>query len=185
MQNNQRRNPEFLERWAAAYTLVTSIPDDQRFNMYTWGKKDTESACGTAACLAGHAVLHPWFMERGFYLKETSIRRDGAEAVCFDLGSCYHEAHKFWGLDNMGNCPFDPDFCERQLNRLGNDEDDEDDAYYEEEEALTSSEVAIVVEGWMIDTWGKEATAAAIAASTVVYSLDAVHANAPWNQVTK
>lgn len=86
----QETDKKYLERWANMYSLARSIPRDRRFNMNFWGRHDEESACGTTACLAGHAILHPWFRRRGF------------KTVKFEDGSMYiSESHRasFWGND--------------------------------------------------------------------------------------
>jgi hypothetical protein len=178
------KDPKYLERWAATYTLVASIPHDNRFDMQYWGKKQTDSVCGTTACAAGHAALHPWFVERGLDVKiQTENAYDenynyvGQTATGFEL---WNKGH-FWGMNSIMGCPFDPDFCfaalgfEEYYNSNGNWIDDSSHDF-------TPEEVASVIRDWMVRHWGEEATAAAIAASPVRYSVEAVHELAPWHK---
>lgn len=62
----QRLDTIYLNRLAALYVLAASIPSDDRFAIESWTRRNEESECGTSACLAGHAALHPHFVAQGF-----------------------------------------------------------------------------------------------------------------------
>lgn len=103
----QSTSPEFLERWANLYTLTKSIPDDDRFNMLDWASpKDTE--CGTAACMAGHAALHPWFRSRGLIPEFKQTMND----ICMVLNFVVND---FFGVDSWSYTPLDPEICNNIL----------------------------------------------------------------------
>jgi len=176
-QNKQLTDPEYLERWAAAYTLAKSIPNDDRFDMQNWAKKNHISKCGTAACLAGHAILHSWFIERGFKLRQKNIILDSDDnPVSIHLFSWGEDNDaKFWGINSLNDCPFDPNYCAEILEIDPKDFDSYDIN-------LTPQGVAKVVYCWMLLHWPRHEVDTAIAASTVCYSADEIHKNAPWNQ---
>ena len=171
---SQKTDKEFLERWAAAYTLVKSIPDDQRFDMANWAHQKPGSECGTAACLAGHALFHSWFIERGFALTVKGVTRDLEDDVTgVQLFGMSDAANTFWGTSRLMTTPFDPDFGVEML--------DLDPSDYWTKKSLRPDQVAEAVYAWMVHFWGFEAADAAIAASTVVYSAEEVHKNTPWS----
>jgi hypothetical protein len=174
--NTQNTDPKFLERWAAMYTLVMSIPNDSRFNMNYWGEKKSTNECGTTACMAGHAILHPWFIVRGFSLDSNNLYD-----TRFDLR---HKDSSFWGINDMLDGPFSPEYCTQELDLEYNGAEDYSDRDFDEE-PITPAEAGKVVKDWMSEHWGAGATEAAIAVSTVTYSVDHVHQNAPWHQGRK
>jgi len=47
---------EHINAWANMHKLTLTIPDDNRFNMESWGDQNRDSICGTSACMAGHAA---------------------------------------------------------------------------------------------------------------------------------
>lgn len=149
---SQDKDPKFLERWANAYKLATTIPNDRRFNMAVFGYEDEKSQCGTAACLAGHAMLHPWFRRRGL-----------KPHVYYLPNSIDFTQPEFFGMYTWRESPFDPDFCHSV--GVG---------------CLTPKGVAKVVKAYMTYHWGAKATKAAIAKAVATYDVEHVHNNAPW-----
>lgn len=61
----QKTDQVYLDRYAALLNLAQTIPSDERFNLGYWIMR-APTECGTAACLAGHAALHPFFVNQGF-----------------------------------------------------------------------------------------------------------------------
>jgi hypothetical protein len=60
---------ERIQRWEKGIELLKSLPKHVRrkhWDMSSWGHK---TACGTAACAAGHMGMHRWFRARGLVLK--------------------------------------------------------------------------------------------------------------------
>lgn len=169
---NQDTDSQFLERWAAMYTLAASIPEDIRFDMHNWARENWSSECGTSACLAGHAALHPWFVDRGFTFNPKRVTNNFNGSRGFDLWG----KSEFWGMLGMMNCPFDPEYCFDAL-KLVNGIDGHYETY-----RFTPLQAAEGVRKWMVTHWGEAATAAAISASDVKYSAEAVHRLAPWHQ---
>ena len=51
-----------VEALKQAIRILETIPE-ANFNMHTFGEK---TDCGTVACIAGHCMLDPWFISRGF-----------------------------------------------------------------------------------------------------------------------
>lgn len=78
----QRLEPIYLNRLAALYVLASSIPSDDRFNIESWTKRNEESECGTSACLAGHAALHPHFVAQGFKRAEPGSTTNPRYQAC-------------------------------------------------------------------------------------------------------
>lgn len=72
----------YLERCANLYTLIRSIPPKKAkktgFNMESWAANDDNAECGTSACMAGHAGIHPYFVNQGFNLVITPDVYDGS-----------------------------------------------------------------------------------------------------------
>lgn len=58
--------------------IVTIGKKHIHFNMCTFGEQEPE-VCGTIACAAGTAGLHPWFRKRGFKLELIKDGTGGAE----------------------------------------------------------------------------------------------------------
>jgi hypothetical protein len=157
----QNTNPKFLERWANVHSLVSSIPDDQRFSMSNWGREDKESACGTAACAAGHAALHPWFRKRGlktrFELSYPSYMFGFMEIPNRDV---------FFGLTDWYDSPFCPEWCVHNPYKLGH---------------LTPKRVATSIKEYMLIYWPRGAVNEALKKAVATYDAAHVHKNVPWD----
>lgn len=186
-------SPVYLERWAAMFTLLESIPNDNRFNMQSWAFENRGSECNTTACAAGHAILHPWFNERGFAIEDHMLRKtvrfDGKIEWHVDLTTCTPDtkAASFWGLNSMmDDTPFNPGYCWDVLGLdegWGTSDDEDDDSWVDSDNyPYSPQEVASVVKEYMLRHWDAPEVEAAIAASTVRYGVDHVHAIAPWNK---
>lgn len=53
--------------------LLEDSASKPRFNMEYWFNGDSlDNICGTSACAAGTAALHPWFKERGLNLRRAA-----------------------------------------------------------------------------------------------------------------
>lgn len=168
----QNTDPKYLERYANVYTLTVSIPNDIRFDMHYWGRKHIGSPCGTAACMAGHAGLHPWFHEQGLILTP-SAKNPG---FLSPPGKWYYDAVEeiadFFGYDyqEMYNHPFDPNgswYCEL-------DEDDFDG------NRITPSIAAKALRNYMLSHWDTESVNTAIEKAEARYNVDFVHQFAKW-----
>ena len=135
---------QFLERWAHAYLLVSSIPRDRRFKMDTWGNRDTRSVCGTAACLAGHCGITPWFRLEGFKLMalDGQLKPDWRATDHGDVGNY---AAEFFGSGDWGESPFAPGYCNRVLSHIFNEKDGA---------RLTPKRMMKVVKYYMCARWG-------------------------------
>ena len=164
----QNTLPKYLERWANVYTLVNSIPADNRFEMSTWATQ-RETACNTAACAAGHAALHPWFIDHGF--EADYFRYDQFTKAIHSI-ELAHNAKKFFGYSYFSNCPFSPMACRYVLNKR---------TLEDLKIKLSPGEVASVTKKYMESFWGAPATETAIANATATYDVEHVHVYAPWN----
>jgi hypothetical protein len=164
---SQDDNTRFLNRWAAMYNLLRTVPDDERFDMGTWGMPN-DTPCGTSACAAGHAMLHPWFRKRGIMNDdwgETHITGHRAYSDTDPDFDMQFNNFEFFGLDRF-HAPFDPNFCRQAT---GGDK-------------LTPILVSEVVRAWMLRTWSKDKVDAAIEKHQhVKYDVNAVHRYTPWN----
>src|SRR5690606_3796014 len=78
---------------------------------YYWGRQHIGSPCGTAACMAGHAGLHPWFHEQGLILKPSAKNPGYLSPPGKSYYDAFEEIADFFGYDyqEMHNHPFDPD----------------------------------------------------------------------------
>ena len=153
----QGLDPVFLERWAAAFNLARTIPDDQRFFMGSFGER-ADTPCGTAACLAGHAMLHPWFRDGG--LEPGSRSRSEFGLIFTEKGE------KFFGLlDGWGSSPFSSDWSH----------------YVTGYRRLTPILMSEVVMAWMLSHWEKGLVKAAVQETKdVQYDAKWVHRFTPW-----
>ncbi len=159
MSDLQKTDKKFLERWANMYTLARSIPKDNRFDMGTFGMENSGSECGTSACLAGHAYLHPWFRRRRFTPSGFSY---GTLTVNSEALS------EFWGAE-WGVTPFLPRIC---LDLAGRD-------YCSVR--ITPKQAAKAVKTWMLQHWPKDKVEAAIENATATYDAKWVHKYTPWS----
>lgn len=151
----------FLERWAAVYNLTRTIPDDRRFNMETWGNPAL-TECGTSACAAGHAMLHPWFRRRGINSR-TAVYRN-----TLSVRGLQFTNYRFFGLSGNGGTPFSPTFCSVALNRP-------------DSLRLSPRMVSEVIMAWMLRTWPADRVIAEIdEMKSVSYDMEFVHNHAPW-----
>ncbi len=155
----QKRDREYLQRWAALYHLLQSIPNDVRFDMDSWGAPSRDSECNTAACAAGHAMLHPWFNERGL---ELGVAR-------YSFGPRLDFRQEAWfGCNSSSDMPFDPLFCALALDRSS-------------DARLTPSMVSEVTMAWMRSFWKVgEIDAVLEETAGVKYDIDYLHAHIPW-----
>lgn len=156
MLTDQNLEVHFLNRWAAVYHLTRSIPRDKRFDMTTFGVQ-ADTKCGTAACMAGHAMLHPWFRDQGL---QHTLAYEGSKDLIFTQST-------FFGVYTWKRSPFDPHFCRRVL----------DNSMWK----ITPHQASEVVMAWMLYWWPKEVVEAALEATkTVQYSAAFVHKFTPW-----
>lgn len=168
----QNTDPQYLERYANVYTLTRSIPDDIRFDMHYWGRQHIGSECGTAACMAGHAGLHPWFHEQGLILGPSAIEPGFLSPPGKSYYDIFEEIADFFGFDceKMDNHPFDPDGA----------------WYYEVDEAsfdgdrITPSIAAEALRNYMLSHWDTESVNTAIEKAEARYNVDFVHQFAKW-----
>jgi hypothetical protein len=74
------------------YALVGPVPTE-KFDMQVW-------TCGTSACACGHAALDPWFIERGFEIKEVPNSHTNAswKTISFKDSQSYDAAATFFGI---------------------------------------------------------------------------------------
>ena len=150
----------YLERWAHTYILAGTIPNDKRFDMETWGKMNVNSACGTSACLAGHAGLTPWFRREGFKLKGDGQVLE-TESIQYGLTE---DINRFFGIDDMQVTPFEPRYCRDMLQiilgrRLFGSK------------GLTPKRVQKVVKAYMIARFGGRLADRAISDATITNDL--------------
>jgi hypothetical protein len=165
-ENTMITRKQSLERLANLYTLVRSIPRDNRFNMSYWAI-GAQTACGTAACAAGHAALHPWFRRRGLGLKLQGNGDDDRDLVVSFKKSYFTIAtDKFFGLGSTADI-FLPTHVRLRLGLF-------DDAN------LTPKRVSRNIKDFMVEHFTKDETNTAIKAATVVYNLDYVHKYSPY-----
>ncbi len=159
MSELQKTDKKFLERWANMYTLARSIPRDNRFDMGSFGRQNIKSECGTSACMAGHAFLHPWFRRRRFVPEY------------FAAGSLEFSDNiltGFWGSFWEEN-PFSPYYCRQYagLKDVGR--------------SITPKQAAKAVKAWMLQHWPKDKVEAAIENATATYDAKWVHKYTPWS----
>lgn len=172
--HSQSSARKFLVRWANMYSLLRTVPNDNRFDMTRWGYENDESVCGTSACAAGHAALHPWFRKRGFkpqLFEQEWYWREGGKSSW--LGSMEIDPTEFFGA--YGVTPFFPPYCRDILGHsreLGGNS-----ASYR----LTPKRVARAVRKYMLLTWTNQEVDDAIAQAEAEYDVNAVHRNTPWN----
>ena len=181
----QNTDPKYLERYANVYTLTMSIPDDIRFDMHYWGRQHSESPCGTAACMAGHAGLHPWFRKQGLILepsaKDPGFLSPPGKSYC----DAFDEIADFFGYDceKMYNHPFDPNGSwYYEFNENGEQVLD----YYNEliqlfdGKRITPSIAAEALRNYMLSHWDTEFVNTAIEKAEARYNVDFVHQFAKW-----
>lgn len=157
----QERDYKFLLRWANMYSLAASIPDDNRFNMSHWAKRNKASECGTSACLAGHAALHPWFIRNGL----PPLRGSGAfDSSLGFTGGNYFGLLSVYGTPN----PFMPFFVAGVYDGS------------KRSASLKTYEAAAVVKAWMYYWWGEEKAEKALLRAKATYSAEEVHKRVPW-----
>lgn len=160
---DQEVDEVYLERWAAMFNLLRSIPDDDRFDMNNWGVR-AETQCNTAACAAGHGMLCKWFNDRGLKLEywttDSRVQMDFNQEPWFGCAGGY-------------DMPFDPLYCSVVLHMSSS-------------ERLTTKMVSEVVMAWMLNYWEKELVTAAIAQTVAAqYDMAYVHEHVPWNKFFK
>jgi len=163
----QLTDKKYLERWANMYTLAHSTPNDDRFNMSFWAHANESTVCGTSACMAGHASLHPWFRRRGFKPKF------GGGVMELNDGIL----ESFWGADTEDNhfiyiLPFEPSDCRRL-------------AGLDYGIKIIPKRGAKAVKTWMLKFWSKEQVKAAIGRATATYDAKWVHKYTPWECPTR
>lgn len=157
----QKTDKKYLERWANMYSLARSIPRDKRFNMAFWAQPNDSTACGTSACMGGHAALHPWFRRRGLI----PTFRDNAMSFKY--------LSPFWGLDNGEMVtPFEPNRCRVLAGMRYNLK-------------ITPKRGAKAVMVWMLKFWTKDQVEAAISKATATYDPKWVHKYTPWECPTE
>lgn len=168
---DQDTGKKFLERWAHAYKLTTTIPRDRRFEMDSWGLENEKSACGTTACIAGHAILHPWFRRRGFskFDVETDYIDGGAVIKSMDIS--FVLLRNFWGV-NWEDTPFSPTICRRLLE-------------LEDDKKITPKRAAQAIKVYMLQIWDKDEVEAAIEKADIAYNAEYVHKYTPWECPTR
>lgn len=170
--SGQDDHAKYLERWAATYNLLRTVPDDSRFEMDYWGVPKSSSQCGTAACAAGHDMLHPWFRRRG--ILTNGCRINGKDLL--------FQNHLWFGT--RADCPFSPELSREALGLRTTAEFidiDPDDGLIIASRITPKAESEVVM-AWMLRTWPKEAVAAAVKKTAgVKYDMEAVHRFTPWN----
>ncbi len=165
----QLTEKKYLERWANMYSLARTIPNDRRFNMDTWGSYVPESICGTAACLAGHAGLHPWFRKRGLMPQISWCKDDYDQEYIGDMDFDFDKLAAFWGHESTpGECEFPPPFIPES-------------GCYADPNKISPKQAARAVKDWMLESWSKDEVKRAISNATVEYDKDWVHKYTPWN----
>lgn len=164
----QKTDKKYLERWANMYSLARTIPKDRRFNMDTFGDYDAKSACGTTACLAGHAILHPWFRKRGFNKAEFEVFDDDDGMYIGEIEMDNDNLKEFWGSSEYDN-PFDPSICFELSNCSGHTWQ------------ITPKQAAKAVKKWMLQSWTKDEVETAIDKATATYDAKWVHKYTPWD----
>lgn len=171
----QNKDPQYLERYANVYTLTMSIPDDIRFDMHYWGRQHIGSECGTAACMAGHAGLHPWFREQGLILEPSDIDPGFLSPPGTSYYDTFEEIADFFGYDyqEMHNHPFDPEGSWYY-------EDDEDGEQAFDGDRITPSIAAEALRNYMLSHWDSESVSTAIEKAEARYNVDFVHQFAKW-----
>ena len=172
---DQKGDDKYLVRYANLYTMMKSMPQDNRFNIDSFGVP-AETECGTAACIAGHAGLHPWFRRRGFALYPTiTTYTDGMSLLTKDAGiptgmcqnffgffSANHGDHGFNGLWGHIFCP---------------------DFYTNGDP--TAAEATAAVRLYMEYFWTKSEVKEAIANATATYDAEHVHKHTKNWEVSK
>jgi len=168
----------YRERWAHTYILAGTIPADNRFDMDTWGQRNTASACCTSACLAGHAGLTPWFRREGFAFKAegTALETENEDLDMID------DIKKFFGIEELARSPFEPHYCTTMLEIATGKK--------HTTKMLTPKRVQKVVKMYMLTRFGVGHTAVAIRAAqttnegrkqfTSVYNESFIHRHLGW-----
>lgn len=157
----QKNDPKYLERWANVYSLCRTIPHDSRFNMDIWGKQ-ANTACGTAACAAGHAALHPWFRRRGLGARAeySGLHPNDISGMFITFRSRRQWAiEKFFGCSNKDHTPF--------ISCIGED---------------NPKVVAAEIRRYMRRTWSKRQVQNAINNAEAFYDAEYVHRFSPWRK---
>lgn len=167
--------PLYLNRYAALFNLIATIPSDNRFNINAWAKPEN-TECGTAACAAGHAALHPYFRAQGLDLKDESPELSGPhEWIVFNhhAPSDTYGLKSFWGYDKdrAGGLnyyhPFWPNTYAHHHPRAPIE--------------ATPEVVAEFIREWMERFWSAELVEQAIRETQGVrYNVEFVHKFAPW-----
>lgn len=157
----QHLDDKFLERWANLYTLVRSIPNDERFSIEVECGPEPLAPCGTVACAAGHAGLHPWFRRRGL------VWRDARGAY----GWPRTEPQEFFGYGEWFDCTY-------------NDRVPLCPEYYDTwSEDIPPKKVAAGIRQYMEEHWPVRRVRNAIREATAAYSMEHVKKNAKWDEV--
>lgn len=153
----QLLDKKYLERWANAYSLMRTVPNDDRFDICYYGAPG-DTPCGTTACIAGHAALHPWFRRRGLmpifncgFAEEMAVDTD--EDVFGLIGGSWYDS------------PFRPGGAQELLG-----------GRY----CHTPKQAARAIKIWMETHWSKAEVKEAIADAVVEYDPEHVHKNVPW-----
>lgn len=203
----------YLNRYAALYNLAKTIPNDERFNLAFWSMQNTQSECGTSACLAGHAALHPFFVAQGFKtgplpFGHAYFRGEAARVATFEpasktelkdaIGLYLPHTNEFSGYDaNIGWLAVFWGMRGTQLmDGYDRDEDNPSDQPNEMlhpfwpgsyDSSPTAKEAARYLRRWMQEWWPKAAIVAAIQAHRhVQYNAQFVHYYTDWTPpVTK
>lgn len=106
MNEVQKERLRYLEK------ILRKIGDKQEFDLvprkhvhFDMADFGSKIDCGTAACAAGVAGLHPWFRRRGFKMAPgDGVRYEDKEGNEYEgMSACYH----FFGT----SYPFDPGFA--------------------------------------------------------------------------
>ena len=161
---DQEDDEKYLIRYANLYTMMASMPQDNRFDINSFGVP-AETECGTAACLAGHAGLHPWFRRRGFalYPADTTYRaamslltkdNNNPTEMCQNFFGFRPVARDF-GFSGLEGHVFCPDFYTNG--------------------DPTAAEATAAVRLYMEYFWTKSEVKEAIANATATYNADHVH----------
>lgn len=172
--SEQDTDQKYLERYAHAYKILVTMPNDNRFSIISFGRP-AETECGTAACIAGHAALHPWFIDQGFSMipaDNGGFRRltgtggrDPVYMSCVFFGFTHPNG---MGVRTLIGHPFDPDFEFYKGHPSFGDPD--------------AAEAADALRSYMEYHWGGIEVSLAIEKADSVYSAEAVHkATNNWN----
>ena len=171
----QKGDDKYLVRYANLYTMMASMPQDRRFSINSFGEP-AETECGTAACLAGHAGLHPWFRRRGFTLHPAITAYTGAMSLlakdnnnptemCQDFFGFLSAYYSDYGYNGLEGHIFDPDFYTNS--------------------DPTAAEATAAVRLYMEYFWDKSEVEEAIANATATYNADYVHKHTKNWEVSK